>query len=282
MGINIENVLWTSVGAKAVQLIFFIAVAATLAADPDFVTYFISVLLGVPMLFLGYPLFRMLQKETPKRRANLTIAFALEIVIAAGSMIEVWLISWSDFLITSPTGKIIAMIFSVLFLIYWIIAYKYAHEYFVENLPDHKRSSFVSKSKDYSPIAVNASNASATRNYANLGVQRAPSDQFGGSLATQDNSRFDTDVRNLIASTGKSKLQVEKALKACNNDANIAFENLLVENDIDVIHEDKEEDKRDSIIDPIVQKKQPVAKQKVDLAGLQRDKRLMMLDAKKK
>ena len=186
-------------------------------------------------------------------------------------MIEVWLISWSDFLIEAAAGKIIAMVMSVSFFIYWIVAYKYAHEYFVDNMPDHKKEQFVKKSKTV---------AADNRNYGNLGVNERQSSIGTSQGNGQGTKEFDDNVKNLIASTGKSKLQVEKALKASNNNPNTAFENLLV--DIADIEEEKEQ--QNSKPNNINQKDKQngVGAQNSVLANIQRERRLQMLEVNKK
>ena len=117
------------------------------------------------MFFLSYFLFLMIKDETPRRRLMLTIAFLFEIIVSAGLLVFVWLMSWTDFLLTSTAGKVISMVFSVIFVAYWAFAYKYAHDYYVDNLPDDKRNAI----RAANPPRVNTQNSNGGRNYALLG-----------------------------------------------------------------------------------------------------------------
>ena len=136
MGINIENVLWTSAGAKVIQIIFFITIAVTLGNNADNIYWVITIITGIPLVLLSYFIFMMMKNETPRARAMLHIAFFIEIVNSTMMMFEVWFISLGDFLIDAPTGKIIAMLLSVLFVVYWCYAYRFSHNYFLDNLRD--------------------------------------------------------------------------------------------------------------------------------------------------
>jgi len=82
MSINIENVLWTSLGAKTIQFIYCLVIAFTIGNDPDCIYWALSIVTVLPMVLLAFPIYMMMRNEGPKTRAGLQVSFFCEIIIS--------------------------------------------------------------------------------------------------------------------------------------------------------------------------------------------------------
>ena len=198
------KVCW-SLMVKLMELALLLVMALTMSNIPGLVLlYMFNGIIALPHLYTAFVMFIFMRRDTSKTRAQLPCASFISMILSFFLFSEAIFVGLTNMWLNSAVGKFIALFFSAVFFVWWVIMNTQFRNYYIENLSPEKQQI----------LAIKNSRRVQSNSRFNWGGRRNNNGSLNRNSSLVEPEERDLEVpesnRNLLPSSAREPLVIEE------------------------------------------------------------------------